>query len=89
MMNKILIRTVIFNRFTHPCVVIDVLADVWVEKIVKVLVGAFVINARADTVVDTWSGVYVDVTTVISPDIDVGVLIDVNPNALVAAMTAF
>ena len=79
----------IFNRLTHPCVIIDVPADVWVEEIIKVLVGAFVINARADTVVDTWSGVYVDVTTVVAPDIGVGVLIDVNPNALVAALTAF
>ena len=57
MMNKILIRTVIFNRFTHPCVVIDVLADVWVEYIFKVWVEAFAINAWADSVVDTLSDV--------------------------------
>ena len=31
-----MIRTVVFNRFLHPCVVIDVLADMWFEEGIKV-----------------------------------------------------
>ena len=45
------------NRLTHPCVVIDVLADVWVEDVIKILVEGFVINVRADTVIGTLSDV--------------------------------
>ena len=45
------------NRLTHPCVVIDVLADVWVGEVIKELAGGFVINVRADTVIGTLSGV--------------------------------
>ena len=37
----------ICNAFssTHPCVIIDVLADVWVEEVINELAGGFVINA--------------------------------------------
>lgn len=42
MASRTLIGTVIFNKSTHPvtppCVVMDVLADVWVEEVIKVLV---------------------------------------------------
>ena len=31
----------IFNRFTHNCVVVDVLADVWVEEIITAWVKVF------------------------------------------------
>ena len=47
----------IFNRFSHRCVVIDVLSDVWVEEVIKVLVEVFVVDVRADVVIDTLSGV--------------------------------
>ena len=56
-MSKILIRTVNFNRFTHPCVSIDVLADVWVEEVIKILFEGFVINVWDDVVIDTLADV--------------------------------
>ena len=34
-----------FDRFVHPCVIIDVLADVWVEVVT--------INVRAGVVITT------------------------------------
>ena len=47
----------IFNRSTHSWVVIDVLADVWVEVVINMLVAVFFINLWADTVIDKLSGV--------------------------------
>ena len=47
----------IFNRFTHPCVIIDVLTDVWVEDVTRTLVKVFPINVWADAVVGTLTGV--------------------------------
>ena len=72
----------IFNRFKRLCVVIDVLADAWVEEVMKVSVKVFVINVRADVVIDKFSGVQV------VSDIAAEVLTDVNANVLVVAMTA-
>ena len=46
-------NTMIFNRFTHSRVIIDVLTDVWVKEVVKVSV----INVWADVVIDTLSDV--------------------------------
>ena len=70
-----------FQRFTHPCVVIDLLADVW---------GDFLfINTPTDVMIDTLSGEKVDSTTDVVPEISNGVLIDVKENVLVAAMSAF
>lgn len=40
----------------------------------------------ADMAIERWSGVYVDVTVDVVPDIGVEVLTDVNANVLVAAM---
>ena len=49
----------IFNRFVHPCVVIDVLTDVWVEEvIIKVFVAVFVVNVWSDAVIDMLSDVF-------------------------------
>ena len=76
----------IFNIFVLPCVIIDELADVWVEDVIKILVGVFAINVWGDKVIDT-SGVYIDVTFDM-PDIDVEVLTDVNANVLVTVVTA-
>ena len=77
-----------FNRFTHACVVIDVLADVWDEDIIKVLVEEFVINVWTDVLIDTLSGVCLDVTIDIVSDVDVEVLTDVNGNVLVTTAAA-
>ena len=79
----------IFNRFTHPSSIIDLLADVWVEEIIKVVVRVFNIKVCSDPVIDILSGVLVDVTMIdLVSDIGVEVLSDVNANAVVAAMTA-
>ena len=80
-------NTVIFNRIIHPCVIIDVLADVWVEEVVKVYVNMSVINVWADVVIGTLSDVQVEVTIDVVSDIGVEVLIDIHVNVLVAAMT--
>ena len=55
---NIYISTVTFNnRFSHLCVIIDVLADdVWVEEVIKIFVELFIINVWADVVIDTLSG---------------------------------
>ena len=45
------------NRFTHLCVVIDALADVWVEELIKVSIITFFVDGRANVVVKTLSGV--------------------------------
>ena len=69
---------VIFNIFERLCVVTDVLADVWVEKnCIGVLLGEFVINVRADVIIDVASDIGVEMLTD-----------DVNADVLVAAMTA-
>ena len=68
------------NRFTDTCVVIDVLAGVWVEEIMKVFVEVFAINARADVAIDTVSG---DVKIDSVSGVGVELLLDVS----VAAMT--
>ena len=71
----------IFKRFAHPCVVIDLLADVW---------GDFVfMNTPTDVMIDTLSGAKVDSTTDVVPEISDEVLTDVKENVLVAAMSAF
>ena len=45
----------VFNRFSHLRVIIDMLADVWVEEVSKIFVDVFVINVWADVVIDTFS----------------------------------
>ena len=78
------------NRSTQPGVVIDVLTDVWVEEVVKVLriVKVFVMNVWANSVIDTLSDVQVDVTIDAVSDTDVEALTDVNTNILIDAMTS-
>ena len=44
--------TVIFNRLTHSCVVIDVLADVWVEEVIKVLIAVLVMKVSTEVVIE-------------------------------------
>ena len=66
----------------------DTLADVCIEEIIKVLVEVIVINMWVDAVVDTLSSMSVDETIDSVSDIGIGVLTDVNPTVLVAAMTA-
>ena len=78
----------IFNRFKRLCVVIDVLADAWVEEVMKVSVKLIVINVWAGVVVNALSGVWVDATIDVGSDIAAEVLTDVNANVLVVAMTA-
>ena len=48
---------VICNRFPHPCVVIDVLVDVWVEEVTNALVTVCIFKVRAGVVIDTLSAV--------------------------------
>ena len=81
-------NTEIFNRFAHPCVVIDVLADAWVGKVMKVSVNMSVINVRADVVIGTLSDVQVDVTIDVVSDIGVEVFTGVNVNVLAVALTS-
>ena len=40
----------IFNSFTHPCTVIDVLSDVWTGVFINMLLDEFAIGVRADAV---------------------------------------
>ena len=75
----------IFNSFAHPCVVIDVLTDVWVGGIIKVLVdGEFSISMWVDVVIDPLSDVIIDIVS----DIDVEMLTDVSVKVLIASVTA-
>ena len=75
-----------FKKNSHPCVIIDVLTDVWVEE---VMVEVCIINVWSDVVIDTLPGVSVDVIIdVVASDIGVEVLTDVNVNVLLADMTA-
>ena len=53
----IFIRAMGLGRFSYPCGVINVLADVWVVEVIKVLVEVCVIKMFAAVVIDTFSGV--------------------------------
>ena len=75
------------NTFSHPCVTIDMLTDVWVEEVIKILVEVFVIDARSDVAIDTSSGVLDGAMIDVGSDIDADVLTDVNANVLVPVMT--
>ena len=78
----------IFKTDSHPCVMIEVLTDVWVAEVVKTGVGVFAIIVRTDLVIGTLSGVQVDVIIDTVPDFGVEVLADVTANVLiVVAMT--
>ena len=57
--------------------VIDVLADVWIEGVIKIFVEVFVINMRADV---TLSGAVDAIIDVVPDIIGVEVLVDVNVN---------
>ena len=75
-----------FKKNSHPCVIMDVLTDVWVEE---VMVEVCIINVWSDVVIGTLPGVSVDVIIdVLASDIGVEVLTDVNVNVLLADMTA-
>ena len=66
----------IFNRFAHPRVVIDVLADVWVEEVIKVFVAVFVTNARAGVAIGTVSGdATIDIVSSIAVELLIGVFV--------------
>ena len=67
--------------------IIGALTDVWVEdeEVMKVFVEVTGIDVWADVVIDTLSG---DVINDVASDIGVEVLLGVNANVLVAAMTA-
>jgi len=81
--------TIFSKRISHPCVIINVLADVRIDEVVKILVGVSIINVRTDVVIGILSGVAVGVIIdAATSDIDVEVLTDVNTDILVAAMTA-
>ena len=75
------------KSITHPCVIIDVLADVRVEEIIKILVVVFTIGVRANVVIDTLSCVsLVDVTIDAVYDNGVEVLTDANTSSVLAAI---
>ena len=76
----------ICNGFAQACVVIDVLTDVWVEEVIKIFAGVFVINVRTAVVIDMFSAAWLDVTIDVVSDIGVEVLTDVNTNVLVVEM---
>ena len=65
---------------------IDALTDVWVEEVIKILVGVSAINVWTDVVIDTLSGVKVDVMVDVLSDSGLEVLADVNTEVLIAAM---
>ena len=46
-----------FNRLTDPCVIADVLDDVWVEVVINISVSVFVNNVRDDVVSNAFSDV--------------------------------
>ena len=77
----------ISNRFVYPRLIVDVLADVWVEDTLELSVKVFSLAVCADAVINMLFGVYVDLTIDVASDIGVGVLTDVNDSVLVAAMT--
>ena len=74
----------ICNRFTFPCVIIDELADLWVEEVMK----AFVLKVWTDLVIGTFFDVWSDVTIDVVFNIGVEVLTGVYVNVLDVAMTA-
>ena len=47
----------ICKKKSDPCVIIDVLTDVWVEEVIKTLVEVFAINVRTITVIALLPGV--------------------------------
>ena len=72
-----------FNKIAHPCVAIDVLADVWVEYVIEIIVGVFTSNLWGDVVIGTLSGVTIDVVC----DIGAEALTNLNANVSVVAMS--
>ena len=69
--------------------VINILADVWVDEVIEMLVEVFVIGVRVGVVIDTLPGVSVVVITYEGvSDVGAEVLTDMNANSLIAAMTA-
>ena len=89
MIKKILRVILIFSRFAHPCVVIDVLTDVQVEDVIEILLGGkFFINVWAEVVIETLSDKQVDVIIDVMSGIGVEMLTDeVNVNVLLAVTT--
>ena len=78
----------ILKRISHPRVIIDVLTDVRVEEIIKILVVLFTIGVRANVVIDTLSCVsLVDATIDVVYDNGVEVLTDANTSSVLAAIT--
>ena len=56
--------------------VIGVLADVWVEEVIKVFVAVFVTSARADMAIDTVSSdETIDIVSSIVVEVLIGVLV--------------
>ena len=74
------------KRIRYPCVIIDVLTDVWVGEIIGASVGEFTINVWTGVVVGVLSGAYVDVIIDVESDTGVEVLTDVNASVLVTAV---
>ena len=62
---------------------IDVLADVWVEYVIEIIVGVFTSNSWGDVVIGTLSGVTIDVVC----DIGAEALTNLNENVSVVAMS--
>ena len=72
----------VLNRKSHPCVNIGVLADAWLEEVMKVVGKVLTNDVETDVVIGTISGVYVE------SDIGVGILSDINDSVLVVAMAS-
>ena len=61
---------------------IGVLADAWLEEVMKVVGKVLTNDVETDVVIGTISGVYVE------SDIGVGILSDINDSVLVVAMAS-
>ena len=65
------------------------MADEWIWEVIEVSVSVFVIKVWADAMISTLFNVLVEVTIdVVSSDIGVDELTDLNVNILVAMVTA-
>ena len=77
-----------FNASAHPCVIIDIQADGWIEEVSKTSVIVLIIKVGAEVVISPLSNLSLDVTVEVGSGIGVEVLTDGKPNGLVAAVTA-
>ena len=75
----------ISKSFAHPCVVIDVLEDVWARGKVDIDVS---IGVWIGVLIAALNDISVSVKVVVVTDIGVDTLIDINANILAVVMVA-